>query len=376
MIISWIAGLLAVLGGLVLLRAEVHRRRVAGTQFWKNPSLSSLDLPCPAAAFSLASIALAHISPTVISFAHPSLNLAWLAEATAGFAISYHLWREGTRTLQLQRPDGVVFAQFLILAGATYFAVHAVLDLEDDRPGRFSRGQTAAVFLMLAGGTILLWIIPRFLRGREQHRIVRHTDRWGESVQPEYYRPTRECPNPERWRMFDPMTAEVEVLEFLECLITTVKPELVVETGTFTGLSTLYMAMGMQKNGFGKIISCDYDPLVFAKAKQRIEASGLSEWIELRNESSLEMKVAGRIDLLFSDTQSPIREQEVRRFLPQLNPSGLIVMHDANSRSKIVREAALRLEREGVVSVVFLPTPRGLALLRRNMDKVGTGNGL
>src|SRR3989442_3864685 len=52
----------------------------------------------------------------------------------------------------------------------------------------------------------------------------------GEVLQPEYHTPTPECPHPERWRMLDSMTAEVEVLEFLQCLVTTLKPQLVVET--------------------------------------------------------------------------------------------------------------------------------------------------
>jgi len=46
--------------------------------------------------------------------------------------------------------------------------------------------------------------------------------------------------------------------------------------------------------------------------------------IDARNESSLQMKVDGRIDLLFCDSDVPIRDQEVRRFLPQVNPYGLI----------------------------------------------------
>ena len=33
--------------------------------------------------------------------------------------------------------------------------------------------------------------------------------------------------------MYDSMTAEVEVLDFLEQLVNTVKPELIVETGHF-----------------------------------------------------------------------------------------------------------------------------------------------
>jgi hypothetical protein len=61
----------------------------------------------------------------------------------------------------------------------------------------------------------------------------------------------------------------------------------------------------------------------------------------------------------------PIREQEVRRFLPQINPFGLILMHDASSHLKQVREAALKLEREGLISVVLLPTPRGLVVAQK-----------
>ena len=77
------------------------------------------------------------------------------------------------------------------------------------------------------------------------------------------------------------------------------------------------------------------------------------------------MKVDGRIDLLFCDSHAPIRGQEVRHFLPQVNPYGLILMHDASSAMKIVREAALQLEQEGLISVVLLPTPRGLVVAQK-----------
>jgi len=161
------------------------------------------------------------------------------------------------------------------------------------------------------------------------------------------------------------MSAEVEVLDFLKTLVMTIKPELVVETGTFSGLSTLHIAEGLQANGFGRVITCEYDPKVFASAQKRFASSGLEEWIEPRNESSLEMKVDGRIDLLFCDSDASLREQEVRRFLPQMNPHGLIVMHDASSAMKTVREAALKLESEGLLSVLLLPTPRGLVLAQK-----------
>ena len=187
----------------------------------------------------------------------------------------------------------------------------------------------------------------------------------GEKLQPEYHRATPECPHPERWSMYDSMTAEFEVLEFLKTLVTTTKPELIVETGSFLGVSTLWLAQGLKENGFGKIISCEYDPAVFAKAQERVNQSAVKDWIDLRNESSLEMKVDGRIDLLFSDSDMPIREQEVRRYLPQVNPQGLILMHDASSHLKQVRDAAFKLEAEGSISIVVLPTPRGLVVAQK-----------
>jgi predicted O-methyltransferase YrrM len=200
---------------------------------------------------------------------------------------------------------------------------------------------------------------------KQERKILRQIERTGDVLQSEYHRATPECPHPERWSMYDSMTAEVEVLEFLRSLVTTIKPELVVETGTFSGISTLWIAEGLKHNGRGKIITCEYDPLVYANAKERIAKSGLAEWIECRNESSLETQINGKIDLLFSDSDQTIREQEVRRFLPQINPGGLILIHDASSHQKTVREAALRLESEQLISALLLPTPRGLVVAQK-----------
>lgn len=203
-----------------------------------------------------------------------------------------------------------------------------------------------------------------FKKEKQEHRILRQIER-GDKLQPEYHRATPECPHPERWSMYDSMTAELEVLEFLRTIVTAIKPELVVETGTFSGISTLWIAEGLKANGRGRVVTCEFDPRVYESAKARIAASGLGEWIELRNESSLEMKIDGTIDLFFSDSDMPIREREIRRFLPQINPYGLILMHDASSHLKIVRDAALSLEREGLISVVLLRTPRGLVVAQK-----------
>jgi hypothetical protein len=44
-------------------------------------------------------------------------------------------------------------------------------------------------------------------------------------------------------------------------------------------------------------------------------------------------------------------------------------MHDASSHLKIVREAALKMEAEGLLSVVLLPTPRGLVIAQKRSGR-------
>jgi predicted O-methyltransferase YrrM len=184
-------------------------------------------------------------------------------------------------------------------------------------------------------------------------------------TQPEYTPATPECPRPELWRMLDSQTTEVEVLDFLKTLVTTVKPKLVVETGTFLGHGTIKLAEGLKENGFGKVITIESDGAIRARAAERFAACGLTAWIESRLESSLETKIEGTIDLLYSDSHMANREAEIRRLLPQLDPRGLLVIHDASSHFKIVREAVLRLEEEGLISAVLLSTPRGVAVAQR-----------
>jgi len=289
-------------------------------------------------------------------------------EFLAGVAIFYYLWRLGAKAVRGPRPQGQVTAELFILMGAERFLVEFI---RINPPVLFglSNAQIASLFAVAGGVVWLIRVKKEFREQKGEHRILDHVAQRGDVLQPEYHRATPECPHPERWRMYDSMTAEVEVLEFLKCLVTTVKPNVIVETGTFMGISTLWLAEGLKQNGFGKVITCEYDPKVFAKAKQRIDESGLGEWIEYRNESSLETKVEGTVDMLFSDSDPPLREQEVRRFLPQMNPNGIILMHDASSHLKTVRDAALKMEAEGLISVVLMPTPRGLVVAQKRAGR-------
>jgi prolipoprotein diacylglyceryl transferase len=283
--------------------------------------------------------------------------LMWMA--IAGF-----LWWMGAKAVRGPKAAGEIICSYLILTGAARFLIEFIRT----NPRVFfglTNAQAASIVSILAGTVLLRRLKSQFHEVKKEHRIVEHIAAKGDVLQPEYHKATPECPHPERWHMYDSMSAEVEVLDFLKSLVKTLKPELVVETGTFTGLSTLRIAEGLRENGFGRVVTCEYDKKVFDAAQKRFGESGLEKWIEARNESSLETKIEGRIDLLFCDSDAPLREREVRRFLPQISPHGIIVLHDASSSLETVREAALRMEQEGLLSVLLLPTPRGLALAQK-----------
>jgi len=348
----------------LVFRADLRRRHLLLARRAGRNMLSVLDVVCPAVTIGSA------IGLTFVTVSGGGLPLrsplTWMI--IGGLLVTVFLWGEGRRQIQFQRPAGIVLAEWLILSGAGLLLDEAIFGLG---PQALQGWPITGICIaaILGGGILLALVVPPFVKGYEGHRILDRVSEQGESVQDEYVPPTPECPHPELWKMVDSQTSELEVLDYLKSVVMTVKPQLIVETGTFLGYSAVKMAEGLKANGFGRIITIEYDPAIFGKAKERIDASGLGEWIEYRNESSLESRIDGTIDLLFSDSHLTIREQEIRRFLPQIDPRGLILIHDASSHFRVVREAALRLEQEGLISVVLLSTPRGLVIAQRRQGR-------
>jgi len=337
-----LAALLGAGGFFTILALDLRRRRLAATGLFRLPALAMLDLLPPALMAGLAAALGARLplrSPILLG---TILCLAFLPV----------FWTEGRKQIQFQRPTGLLFGEWLIFAGAAGILLGI-------------RVVPFGLPLLLAGGALVAAVVPPFMKKYEGLRILERVGADEQFTQAEYTPATPECPRPELWRMLDSQTTEVEVLDFLKTLVTTVKPKLVVETGTFLGHGTLRLAEGLKENGFGKVITIEFDAAIRARAVERFAASGLAAWIESRLESSLETNIEGTIDLLYSDSHMANREAEIRRWLPQLDPRGLLVIHDASSHFKVVREAVLRLEEEGLISAVLLSTPRGVAVAQR-----------
>ncbi len=339
--VSWLGLTIAI----YLSVALAWRVPPAARYWWKILDVLSVASFIAAAVYSIAQI--------VVGL-NPEKPILTLLASCLTLAACVHILHELDRANVLQRPAGLAGGQTLFIAGIIplCFGLHRIDFL--------------AVFCMIAGAVILILRLHSFFRNTEERRIIARMPAVGaEALQPEYTEPSTECPEPRLWSMYDPMTAEKEILDLLYAIVHALKPELVVETGTFSGISSTYIARALKENGRGLLVTCENDPVVHQNACNRFHAEGLSSTIDCRLGSSLELEINDRIDLLYCDSDLKIREQEVRRFLANVSPFGLILMHDAGSHFKIVREAAFKLQSEGLISIVLLSSPRGLVIAQK-----------
>ena len=350
----------------LVLLLEFRFRRLNVPTFRRLSLLAKLDLVVLAAMWALAIFFAECLYPQAAASGVVSLRSPGLLALLLCLVLISVFRAEGKKQLQFQRPVGLLFAEWLFSLGAASLLGALLFTSAHVRTVPL----VAGIALLLTAMAIILRIVPPFMRRYEGLRILDRIGQDDQFAQPEYTPPTPECPHPELWHMLDSQTTEVEVLNFLKSLVTTVKPKLIVETGTFLGHGTVKLAEGARENGFGKVITIEFDSDIRNRALVRFESSGLSPWIESRLESSLDTVIDDTIDFLYSDSHLANREAEIRRLLPQLDPRGLLVIHDASSHFKLVREAALRLEAEGLISTVLLTTPRGVVIAQRRAGRV------
>jgi predicted O-methyltransferase YrrM len=134
------------------------------------------------------------------------------------------------------------------------------------------------------------------------------------------------------WMLSGPVVGRL-----LELLVHATRARLVLEIGTFAGLSALAMAGGLAPDG--RIITCEIDRERAEFARERFQAAGLSERIELRVGPAIETiaTLDGPFDLVFIDADKTGYLAYYEAVLPKLSPHGLIVV-DNTLRSGTILE--------------------------------------
>src|SRR6185503_2219337 len=179
--------------------------------------------------------------------------------------------------------------------------------------------------------------------------------------QPECSPPTRLCPHPENWRMYDGETAELEVLAFLGSMVRLLKPSIVVETGSAYGYSALNMGQVLRLNADrynspGHLFSYEADPVRAREAMGRCEGLPVS----ILNCHTLEPEPitwgVGPIDLLYLDSDLGARVRELKLFRENLSPRHVILLHDTGETHASPRQQLEEYRAEHQLQVVNLAT--------------------
>lgn len=181
---------------------------------------------------------------------------------------------------------------------------------------------------------------------------------------------TREQLGPRSMMMVGPLEGA-----FLAQLVRLSGATSVLEIGTFTGYSSLWMAEALPPDG--RIVTCDVSAEHVAIARDAIAASDHSDRIDVRLGPAIETiaTLSGPFDLVFIDADKSGYDAYYEAVLPKLSPRGVILVDNVLWRGEVLRgtsedadTAALiafndKVRDDPRVDAVMLPIRDGITMI-------------
>lgn len=165
--------------------------------------------------------------------------------------------------------------------------------------------------------------------------------------------------------------ATVEEAICLYGLVLALKPTFCLETGTETGWTAAHIALGLEQNKHGHVITLETDPASAAEARANLQKYGLEKRVDVLEMSSFEwlsqrQETKGQVDFALLDTHIEMRAEELRLLTPHLSENAVVVVHDTSPLHPCRGDTELLAElRASGFQVIHLPTPRGLTVMQR-----------
>lgn len=164
---------------------------------------------------------------------------------------------------------------------------------------------------------------------------------------------------------------------FLGLLVRTLRARRVLELGTFTGYSSISMALALPSGG--RVITCDVNEETTAIARRYAEEAGVVDRIDYRVGPALETiaGLAGPFELVFIDADKPNYLNYYEATLPLLAAGGLMVVDntlwsgrivdpaDNDDTTRAIRELNARVLEDPRVENILLSVRDGMNLVWR-----------
>jgi len=164
---------------------------------------------------------------------------------------------------------------------------------------------------------------------------------------------------------------------FLRMISTMLRPKRILEIGTFTGYSTINLAMGM---GEGKLHTIEVNPELEEIIRRYIREAGLEERIILHNGDALQIipTLNETWDLIYIDADKPNYLNYYRMLFDHLRPGGFFIADNALWGGKVLHpkkkldkdtlgivEFNEFVQQDGRVENVLLPVRDGIMLIQK-----------
>jgi caffeoyl-CoA O-methyltransferase len=164
---------------------------------------------------------------------------------------------------------------------------------------------------------------------------------------------------------------------FLGLLVRTLRARRVLELGTFTGYSSISMALALPSGG--RVVTCDVNEETTAIARRYAEEAGVVDRIDYRLGPALETidELDGPFDLVFIDADKPNYVNYYEATLPLLAAGGLMVVdntlwsgrivdsEDNDDTTRAIRELNDRVFEDSRVENILLSVRDGMNLVWR-----------
>jgi caffeoyl-CoA O-methyltransferase len=165
--------------------------------------------------------------------------------------------------------------------------------------------------------------------------------------------------------------------QFLRTLVRSTGASRILELGTFTGYSSISMALALPPEG--RLITCDVAEETTAIARRYAEEAGVSDRIEYRLGPALDTiaQLDGEFDLVFIDADKPNYVNYYEATLPKLAPNGLIILdntlwsgrvadpNEDDENTRAIREVNDHIRDDARVANVLLTVRDGMNLVWR-----------
>ena len=164
---------------------------------------------------------------------------------------------------------------------------------------------------------------------------------------------------------------------FLGTLVRTVRAKRILELGTFTGYSSISMALALPPEG--RLITCDVNEETTAIARRYAEEAGVVDRIEYRLGPALDSiaTLEGEFELIFIDADKPNYLNYYEATLPLLAENGVMILdntlwsgrvadpQDDEESTRAIRAANEHIDEDPRVQNVLLTVRDGMNLVWR-----------